>query len=414
MSVPEGATHIGYNGTYFKIKTSDSHFAWSDLNGRWEHNTWPIEKYYKGNYVQISEEEEMNDLEWLALNVHEWKTQFEFIGRDIGYEPFWSNMKFENTFTRPQWQAERDRISGKPDWKDAPEWADWLAQYGDGRWHWFETKPISVSLEMYWFNSQAGLMVLQNTHGAVLGDWEQTLEQRPVDTPTESCDDTQNHEENDMNQVTLRPGDYCDVRDTTPEQRKAIADAFVSAGAISRGCIKEYMDIFHVQTNPYLVWDREDGTLRGFSESSVKVYVGSAVRVITINQVLGATNADGIDEPATEWNGEGLPPIGAVCEVHNPKGFFDIEYRYYLEGEEVEVKALFLSGDVDTAAVESDGVCYCFRADMLRPIRTEEERAVDEWCKEIESTIEKFNVNINCSAAIKAVIVESVKRGYRK
>lgn len=29
----------------------------------------------------------------------------------------------------------------KPDWKDAPEWARWLAQDKGGRWVWFEYKP---------------------------------------------------------------------------------------------------------------------------------------------------------------------------------------------------------------------------------------------------------------------------------
>jgi len=29
----------------------------------------------------------------------------------------------------------------KPDWKDAPQWADWLAMDGDGIWVWFEYKP---------------------------------------------------------------------------------------------------------------------------------------------------------------------------------------------------------------------------------------------------------------------------------
>lgn len=30
----------------------------------------------------------------------------------------------------------------KPDWKDAPEWAQWLAQDSDGEWYWFEVKPV--------------------------------------------------------------------------------------------------------------------------------------------------------------------------------------------------------------------------------------------------------------------------------
>ncbi len=29
----------------------------------------------------------------------------------------------------------------KPDWKDAPEWARWLAMDDDGEWFWFESEP---------------------------------------------------------------------------------------------------------------------------------------------------------------------------------------------------------------------------------------------------------------------------------
>lgn len=29
----------------------------------------------------------------------------------------------------------------KPDWKDAPEWARWLAMDADGDWFWFEDRP---------------------------------------------------------------------------------------------------------------------------------------------------------------------------------------------------------------------------------------------------------------------------------
>lgn len=30
----------------------------------------------------------------------------------------------------------------KPDWKDAPKWAQWLAMDGDGWWNWFEDQPL--------------------------------------------------------------------------------------------------------------------------------------------------------------------------------------------------------------------------------------------------------------------------------
>jgi hypothetical protein len=30
----------------------------------------------------------------------------------------------------------------KPEWKDAPDWAQWLAMDADGTWFWFEVEPI--------------------------------------------------------------------------------------------------------------------------------------------------------------------------------------------------------------------------------------------------------------------------------
>ena len=31
----------------------------------------------------------------------------------------------------------------KPDWKDAPEWANYLAMDEDGSWWWFENEPYT-------------------------------------------------------------------------------------------------------------------------------------------------------------------------------------------------------------------------------------------------------------------------------
>lgn len=41
----------------------------------------------------------------------------------------------------------------KPDWKDAPEWAQWLARDADGEWYWYEKQPILVS---GWYVQQMG------------------------------------------------------------------------------------------------------------------------------------------------------------------------------------------------------------------------------------------------------------------
>lgn len=29
----------------------------------------------------------------------------------------------------------------KPNWKDTPEQANWLAMNGDGNWYWYEVEP---------------------------------------------------------------------------------------------------------------------------------------------------------------------------------------------------------------------------------------------------------------------------------
>jgi hypothetical protein len=29
----------------------------------------------------------------------------------------------------------------KPDWKDAPDWANWLAMDDDGEWYWYSIEP---------------------------------------------------------------------------------------------------------------------------------------------------------------------------------------------------------------------------------------------------------------------------------
>ena len=42
----------------------------------------------------------------------------------------------------------------KPSWKDAPEWANYLAQDYCNRWWWFEHKPFGCSVERMWFTPE--------------------------------------------------------------------------------------------------------------------------------------------------------------------------------------------------------------------------------------------------------------------
>jgi len=61
----------------------------------------------------------------------------------------------------------------KPDWKEAPEWADYLAMDACGDWWWYEYEPGRA--DGIWFAGvgQAEAVESQQPH------WSRTLEQRP-------------------------------------------------------------------------------------------------------------------------------------------------------------------------------------------------------------------------------------------
>ena len=61
----------------------------------------------------------------------------------------------------------------KPDWKDAPKWARWLAQNGSGEWMWYKHKPNAVrALNMFCGSTECEPCKLYD-------NWESTLEKRP-------------------------------------------------------------------------------------------------------------------------------------------------------------------------------------------------------------------------------------------
>lgn len=77
-------------------------------------------------------------------------------------------------------------MNTKPEWKDAPEWAMWLAQDGYGAWGWYENKPTSldddyacwdiVDYDDLWQrpeNTSWDEPFVEND------DWDKTLEPRP-------------------------------------------------------------------------------------------------------------------------------------------------------------------------------------------------------------------------------------------
>lgn len=65
----------------------------------------------------------------------------------------------------------------KPDWKDAPEWAQWLCQDPDGRWIWFKYKPRIRSDGFEWIQGRKiGMWEFAEADDFV---WKTSLEPRP-------------------------------------------------------------------------------------------------------------------------------------------------------------------------------------------------------------------------------------------
>ena len=61
----------------------------------------------------------------------------------------------------------------KPDWKDAPDWARYMAQDKDDEWYWFEYEPKKA--QGYWELDRC----VGQSEKAYKEPWTLTLESRP-------------------------------------------------------------------------------------------------------------------------------------------------------------------------------------------------------------------------------------------
>jgi hypothetical protein len=62
----------------------------------------------------------------------------------------------------------------KPDWKDSPSWARYLAQDYAGTWYWYDNYPIARTSE--WLSKGKCCRAI-----APNPNWRKTLEERPVE-----------------------------------------------------------------------------------------------------------------------------------------------------------------------------------------------------------------------------------------
>lgn len=114
------------------------------------------------------------------------------------------------------------------------------------------------------------------------------------------------------------------------------------------------------------------------------------------------------------WTGEGLPPVGAVCEYR--RGYVEQPYSYaectviaHFVGESGKSLAAF-------AYVAHDGVVQLGRgmAELFRPIRTPEQIAAEDRDKAIEGMIADTNILTGIMSDRRIMAGQLYDAGYRK
>lgn len=127
------------------------------------------------------------------MNVHEWPYPSRdtcFIGHGYHDQVFVHSDSITDLSTvgrhqisKQKWLARRAELQSKPSWKDAPKRANWLGQCSSGKWEWYydkEAPPVHADGDC-WDHRSYGEG--SGKSGEVLGDWRDTLEQRPAATP---------------------------------------------------------------------------------------------------------------------------------------------------------------------------------------------------------------------------------------
>lgn len=69
----------------------------------------------------------------------------------------------------------------KPDWKNAPSWALWLAQDKSGDWYWYASRPEPAPRWRVWATSRVwatiGMSISKFAgHSQPVDSWKETLE----------------------------------------------------------------------------------------------------------------------------------------------------------------------------------------------------------------------------------------------
>jgi len=67
----------------------------------------------------------------------------------------------------------------KPEWKDAPPWAKWLAMDNNGDWWWYENEPVKNPTDNEWWNAIPGEGEVEMASAPLHNlNWEESKEKR--------------------------------------------------------------------------------------------------------------------------------------------------------------------------------------------------------------------------------------------
>lgn len=126
------------------------------------------------------------------------------------------------------------------------------------------------------------------------------------------------------------------------------------------------------------------------------------------------------EEKQLTWNGEGLPPVGTICELTKLQQLIadnDV-FAWFPEGTTVEIlaHANFGGGAEDVAFYRVERLFYSGSgiASLFRPIRTPEQIAAEEREKEREKELEAMFRIYRDAGQFRAGLSALYDAGYRK
>lgn len=307
----------------------------------------------------------------LAMELAEWPTaktlKVRLVDGAGSYLKVPSHSNAPNDFSYEEYLAERERAINKPRWTAAPEWARWLAQDGHGRWSWHEYKPLLDREDGAWVS--AGRMAFATPSVMPAGhDWTKTLEPK--------------------SEVT---GMFYAINKQTKEHHLAGNNPhYLSA---------EY-ELVEADTDGWIPFPGGECPLPLDARCDVKVS-GSGIPTMNVtvreHPWWGVTHYRPIfaaAPKAPEWDGEGLPFIGA-------------KIRRVIDYEEVTVVAAKIGREGKICVRDAQGYIGIFHWNEFEPLVSEVQRLTDEAMELIGAELDDFG-------SVHGVVHRMIAAGYRK